>query len=198
MSVPRTADELRALSEHLLYEMRMLFAVTDRLRRHDDGTARLPTDIENACVESFTVHARVLIDFLWRESAPNRKPYDGFAADYFATGAWALIREPMDPLLEGLLQRVGAEIVHLSYKRTTIGEAAKPIECEVMAADIGKCLHTFVERVPSELLAEGFDAGWQRDASRFLAVGGPIFVATASLQDPKLVTAWTAAAPDAP
>ena len=93
---------------------------------------------------------------------------------------------------------VAVEIVHLSYKRTTIGEAAKPIECEVMAADIGKCLHTFVERVPSELLAEGFDAGWQGDASIFLAVGGPIFVATASLQDPKLVTAWTAAAPDAP
>ena len=54
----RTTDDLRTFSEHLLYELQMLFRLADRLRAHTDGKEQLSWEIEMACIESFAIHMR--------------------------------------------------------------------------------------------------------------------------------------------
>ena len=58
-----TADRLRRFAEeHLLYEAGMLYEVTGKLmnRHHEEDPV-----VENTLLESFGVHNRNLIDFLW-------------------------------------------------------------------------------------------------------------------------------------
>jgi hypothetical protein len=56
----------RFAEEHLLYEAGLLYEVTGKLmnRHHRDDLV-----VENALLESLGVHARNLIDFLWRDEA---------------------------------------------------------------------------------------------------------------------------------
>lgn len=58
-----SADRLRRFAEeHLLYEAGMLNEVTGKLmnRHHEDDPI-----VQNALLESFGIHNRTLIDFLW-------------------------------------------------------------------------------------------------------------------------------------
>jgi hypothetical protein len=143
----RHRDDLRSLSEHVLYEVQMLFVLANRLRAHVDGREKLPWAIEMACVESFGMHTRVLIEFLWDDPSPDRRkrfPDDGFAEDFLPPGKWAEVRPPMSSKLEGLWSRAGREIAHLSYKRATAPEAARHWEFDVIAGAIGRAFRVFL------------------------------------------------------
>ena len=57
----RTPDELRKASDHLVYEYWMLNTSAENLERPS-----LDEVTTNAFIESFTVHARVLIAFFFK------------------------------------------------------------------------------------------------------------------------------------
>ncbi len=158
----RSEPELRALSEHLLYEIEMLFRAGGWLS--SDG---LPWEIEMALLESFTVHARALIDFLWRDS--SRHQDDGFAAHYFEPEEWAKLRRPMEPTLNGIRDRVGEEIVHLSYARMRLPEDVKGWEFDQISASIGRCLRLFLEHVEPRLLIPDFERRARKAMPAFLS-----------------------------
>jgi hypothetical protein len=116
----RSTEELRAFSEHLLYELQMLFRLADRLRTHIDGEVQLPWEVEMACIESFAIHMRALEQFVWRDR-DDRFPDDAHASDYFAVGEWAELRDRVQrSAIDGLTARTGHEVAHLSYKRSAI------------------------------------------------------------------------------
>jgi hypothetical protein len=157
----RTPEQLRSLSEHLLYEAQMLFATANRLRGHVKGEAPLAWDQEMATIESFALHTRVLIEFLWRE--PNgrkreRFPDDAFAAEFFAEGEWAQVRPHEESSLEGVWQRAGAEIAHLSHKRVALSPDARTWEFDVIAGSIGRAFRVFLEHVDRDVLCPRFES----------------------------------------
>jgi hypothetical protein len=154
----RTPADLRAISADVLYELQMLFLMADRLRRHQNGELMRPADIEMACIEDLTVHARALEEFIWGEPRP-RYPDDAFAADFFAEGAWETIRANIQrSALTDLRRRTGHEIVHLSYRRLQVTEEARPWKFDVIADVIGKAFRLFLEHLPYELLCDEFEA----------------------------------------
>ena len=151
-------DELRALSEDLLYEAQMLFGTADRLRRHVHEIEPLPVDLLDSCLESFAIHARLLDQFFWKDPKPGF-PDDAFAADYFPAGEWAKTRTNVQrSKLDGISKRTGHEIAHLSYKRIHIAAEAREWEFDVIAGVIGYAFRLFLADVSSDLLTDGFES----------------------------------------
>jgi hypothetical protein len=83
----RADEELRLFAEeHLAYEIAMLGALPGEIMKRD--AMLVPSDssgdaVLNGLVESFAVHARVVVDFFYRERPPARFPDDAVARDYF-------------------------------------------------------------------------------------------------------------------
>jgi len=74
----RTPDELRRISEHLHYEVQILLGSAQGL----DPETTAEGTLHNALVESFAIHLRNMLDFLWPDK-PKRKSDWVIAADFF-------------------------------------------------------------------------------------------------------------------
>ena len=110
----RTQEELQNASDHLFYEIWMFTSLAKGMASgvFNQGI------INNALLESFTVHARVLLDFLFAE---NPRPDDVIAEDYFLSpDEWIKIRDNKSEKLESIHVRVCKEIAHLTYARQII------------------------------------------------------------------------------
>jgi hypothetical protein len=145
---PPIAELRRFAEEHLLYEAGMLYEVTGKLmnRHHRDDLV-----VENALLESFGIHCRNLIDFLWLEE-PMKKT-DAIAADYF-DGDW----DPPEQSerLSKVKGRVGKEIAHLSYNRLTIPEDEKGWLVIGIGPEVIGGFGAFVYGVPDDRVPEGW------------------------------------------
>ena len=147
----RTDEELKKAADHLRYEIEMLGYTAKRLRpsKPECPLAR------NALIESFGIHCRVIIDFLYRDES-NAHPHDVLAVHFYRTP-----KEPKDkskPQILGDLfpERVNAEIAHLSYKRLqkTLDEKGWPVQ--KITAEIRSALLKFAEFASSEHVGADF------------------------------------------
>jgi hypothetical protein len=140
----RSKHELRDASEHLAYEIGMFNAMADLLTR------RLYKDTveENAILESFTVHARVLVQFF----SPSFRPHsdDVTAADYIAS--WRAMCGALPSALDKVNDRVAKEIAHLTYTRLNVTPAAKGWSITEMSQAMGSVIQKFANNVPSDSL----------------------------------------------
>jgi hypothetical protein len=136
--------------EHLIYELGMLRDVSIKLgnRHHaDDGV------VENALLESFTLHARVLLDFFYGN---RRKADDALASDFFADDTWERQRPDRSTALEEVNQRVGKEVAHLTYARADIPSDAKGWPIIPMYLELASVFSRFVRLVPEEIIGRDF------------------------------------------
>lgn len=166
----RSIADLQRLSDHVLYEAQMLFAVADRLRELHRGDYALRWEVRMALIESFTVHARVLIEFLWHEPKPGGKRRfedDGFAADYFDTGQWQELRRSKEPAIEDVWKRAGAEIAHMSYNRSNEPDE-REWRFDQIAASIGRAFRLFLANVDGGRLVDGFEDRLRRTWPSYL------------------------------
>jgi hypothetical protein len=119
--------------------------------------------IHNALVESFTVHARVLLNVFY----PAKPwPDDVLAKDFLDDpGTWEHSRPPLSPLLADVERRVGKEVAHLTYARLAVTPEQKQWRYHELARDMRVVVVTFINLVPSSRL----DAEW-RDFEKALGV----------------------------
>jgi len=105
----RSEQELRAASDHLFYEIWMF----QSLARDMASRSFTENVVNNALLESFTIHTRILLDFLF---AAKPQLDDVIAEDFFEDPAtWHNVRPPKSEILETVHKRVGKEIAHLTY-----------------------------------------------------------------------------------
>jgi hypothetical protein len=87
---------LRAISEHVSYEINMWCATTDMLGErlwHDvEGPYRVDT-AKNALLEAFTLHTRALMDFLYGEPRGD----DVSARHFFTQNEWDAMMSAPEP-----------------------------------------------------------------------------------------------------
>jgi hypothetical protein len=131
----------------LLYEAGMLHEITIKLmnRHHEDDPV-----VENALLESFGVHNRNLIDFLWR-SRPM-KGTDAIATDWNVS--WQAPK--MSERLANVRDRVGKEMVHLSYNRLDIPEDEKGWQVLGVGPEVTGAFGKFATEVPEDLVPDGW------------------------------------------
>jgi hypothetical protein len=145
---------LVAALKHLRYEIRMFKATAQLLMR-----GGLPEgEHRNAVLESFTIHARILLQFF--------HPYglgsdEMIAADYFRDPVeWKRARGRLPDALAAVRNRVGKEIAHLTYDRVDISDEAKRWSLADMHTAVSTLIDRFIETVEPRYraaLLEGMD-----------------------------------------
>jgi hypothetical protein len=153
----RSRDELRDASDHLFYEVWMLDCTARVLGMgvFGEGPAR------NAFLESFTIHARGLLQFFYPPTSPRRD--DMLATDFVLNVAeWESARGPMPQLLASVSARVGKEVAHLTYGRLLVTQDTKPWSFVDVAEEISRIAGVFRSLVPDDLLGPRWHA--RRDA----------------------------------
>ena len=144
----RLKDQLVKASEHLYYEYMMFMNLANALSTGVFGESV----IKNAVLESFTVHTRNLLDFLYAEKPRND---DIIAIDFFEKPeAWSSNLPDKSPLLASTNQRVAKEIAHLTYNRVGVTPDEKPWKFLQIANEINSLFQRFRNLVPNELLDE--------------------------------------------
>jgi hypothetical protein len=100
----------------------------------------------NSLVESFVVHLRNVIDFLYLE---RPQPTDVVAADFCATGAW---QSKISGTLEAARVRANKEIAHLTTARIAGTPPAKGWDFAGLAAELHPAMRLFVSKaLPARL-----------------------------------------------
>ena len=143
----RPDSELRRASGHLYYEIEMFAGCAQVLAKgaYKDRT------VTNALLESFTIHARAILDFLYaRESARKENV---IAEDFFdEPSLWHSVRPRKTRLLSSIHKRVGKEIAHLTYTRQKVTPEAKKWYYLRIHDDVFEVLKLFLEKVPQSRL----------------------------------------------
>lgn len=134
----RTDDELRAASDHLYYEVMMLKRTMERLTSGPEDDV-----VSNALLESFTIHARALMDFFYPSEIPQVT--DVIAQDFIGDGqSWEEVRGDQPEIFGKARRRVNKEIAHLTYDRQTVTPALRGPILEIS--------NKFLANVPKRLL----------------------------------------------
>ena len=111
------------------------------------------TVLHNALIESFAIHARVLLDFFY--GVPNPRYQDDLFAEHFFADAktWHSARPHLsDEDRETIKRRVGKEVAHLTYTRQMVSLEDKPWPISDIVAVIDAAAEEFFETAPKELL----------------------------------------------
>jgi hypothetical protein len=154
MARKRRSDEiLRAASDHLYYEYWMFRSLTDALATG----ATQPGWLRNALVESWVIHLRALLDFVYPPKSVN--PEDVIAADFFdSSSEWDATRPVISTTLARGRGRANKEIAHLSYKRIDISHEDKQWQFVALAHEVEKLMVLFLRRVPKSRLGPHWPA----------------------------------------
>jgi hypothetical protein len=151
------------LSEHVLYECEMLEAVVALLGgaalNRLDG--RTNVAVENALVESFGMHVRALIEFLYTDSP--KRPDDGIAADLVSdVGMWTDEREAMPAALSDAKRRADKEIAHVTLSRSRLADEARTWATGQVYAQVMEVVKAFVTCVdPATVVPDWHKRMWQ-------------------------------------
>lgn len=154
----RTASELQAASEHLLYEIEML-VMTHHLRRspcdRSSANVALPA-LSYALLESSLIHVRNLAGFFWNDGTD---PRDVYAREFFPDHE----RHRSVCLLEGSLltnpetrPRIDKFLAHLTWTRTT--DSNPNWDVDKLLAELWALVRAFAQTAPQEHLCESFRA----------------------------------------
>jgi hypothetical protein len=141
----RSREELLAASDHLHYEIQMFRTLALAMASGISGQGPL----NNALLESFTVHTRALLDFLY---AAKPRPDDVIAEDFLPPDEWLAQRPVKSKLLEGIHLRVGKEVAHLTYARQAVTEETKVWHFAQIAKEVTAAVNKFLALVPRDLL----------------------------------------------
>jgi hypothetical protein len=142
----RTTEELKEVSNHLNYEFIMLNSLANGLASGIGGQGPL----QNALLESFAIHVRALIDFLYSKQPKNDAV---IAEDYFNhPEEWVRLRPDSSDILEKARKRAHKEIVHLTYERLKVTPEMKPWHYLEIRDEINKIMNLFLTNVSKEFL----------------------------------------------
>jgi hypothetical protein len=137
----RKEEELIAALEHLYYEIDMLQGTMERL---ETGSTE-DRIFHNALVESFTIHARNLMHFLY---PIGEKPSDILAADFFEDEEYWLKNRPGAPKeFDTARARVNKEIAHLTHDRLSVTPERK-LWNSVLGREILSIMTVFFTAMP--------------------------------------------------
>ena len=147
----RTEEELKAALKHLIYEIEMLKGTMKHLEAEKDNKGV----IYYALIESFAVHARALMHFLY--PAGQIKEGDVIAKDFFRSTECL----PLDCLNEPegcfeARQRVNKEIAHLTYDRQLVASEEKKWFYNKLGNEILAIFYSFLRTLPPHLYDKSY------------------------------------------
>ena len=150
-NVIHSDDELQIGSQYLRYHIRMYVETLLWLQNHL-ASAGWDT-VRNAILEDHLVHARVLINFLSKGDAHDRKD-DVIAVDYFHDLP-GIYQRVQDVLLESQADDIGGHLVHITKKPMPKLKSEQEWLIRETAGKLAPALETFLKLVPAKRLVDG-------------------------------------------
>jgi len=150
----RTQDDLKKASDHLHYEWDMLNFAAKAMARNFAGAGPL----NNAVLESFAVHVRGLIFFLF----PENPKADDVLATHFVSDptAFELARGVKSEILKKAQSKAGKEVAHLTYERLKVTAETKPWPFVEIATEVGRVMKIFLQHADQSKLSEAWAAAY--------------------------------------
>ena len=141
---PLSDSELLAYSqEHLRYELWMFLRLGEFLPDLPDPQNPREKVIANALIESFVVHLRNLIGFLYPDKVAS---LDVIAEDYFSDSElWELIRPQISRTLHEARDRAHREIAHLTTARISGTPPRKAWPIAALVAEMRVLMKLFAD-----------------------------------------------------
>lgn len=153
MKPPHTLSdsELKAYAEqHLQYECNMLAVTTGIL----GALPPLPSEdivsfaVRNGLLNSFAIHLRNLIDFLYSRSKGKDKQTDIVIEDYIDEAEVARHLLPITPLLDSAIVKANKQVAHLTRERIDFEREGKEWQFIALADQVVKALASIAPYVP--------------------------------------------------
>lgn len=145
-------DELKKYAEaHLQYEVNMLtmsVGILAYLGTHNN-TSPIPWVINNGILNTFAMHARSLIDFLYSRSKGRDYPTDIIIQDYVSEPDISQHLIPISPLLEEALIKANKQVAHLSIERIEYERAGKEWKFVEVISHIRKAFSSIAPYIPA-------------------------------------------------
>ena len=139
---------IRAVSEHLWYEVAMLRRCGHAIL----STLPLGWVGHNAMVEAFALHCRNLINFFYDRPDP-RYPDDVLAEHFLAKAeTWHQVRPPKSELLTLAEGRANKQVSHLTYSRVGLTFDQKAWQIPTLLGEIDGLLGLFLQKADPELV----------------------------------------------
>jgi hypothetical protein len=130
--------------EHLMYELNILQWLADAISKTEKGFQL------SAYLESFAVHLRGLIDFLYTDPK-NAREDDLVAADFFGSPAtWS--PGELSATLDKARKRMNKEVGHITYQRKTGMHPDKPWPISALFKEILPVLRKFATEASGKKL----------------------------------------------
>lgn len=142
--------DLKRSSEHLHYEFGMLNSLAQIMAMNIAGNGVLT----NAMLESFAIHVRGLVFFLFPEKP---KPDDVLASHFVLNIAdWEKARGSKPEILKKAQARAGKEIAHLTYARLEVTPEAKQWAFLEITNEINRVIKIFLQHADRNLLSDSW------------------------------------------
>jgi hypothetical protein len=149
--------ELRSYAEeHLRYEMDMLIwsagILVTLATIKEKG--QLPWALNNSVLESFSIHARNLIDFLYSGSRNKDRATDIVVEDYVDQGALSAHLPPITRLLEESITKANKQVAHLTKERIDYEKAGKAWSVTQVAQQTVAAFNAIAPHFPSSRVSD--------------------------------------------
>lgn len=146
-------DELKAYAqEHIQYEFDMLIWTAGGLIAvlSQDHKNLVHWMLRNALLNTFSIHARNLIAFLYARTLPRLKesPSDILIEDYVDAALVLKHRTLITTLLETAITKANKQVAHLTKERIDFEKAGKGWDFPQIVIDISKALNSIVPYIP--------------------------------------------------
>ncbi len=152
-------SQLKAYAdEHLRYEFDMLAASTGILGALPP---QLPEDVvsfalRNGLLNTFAIHSRNLIDFLYSRSKGKDKPTDIVIEDYADDATVATHLLPITPLLDSAIVKANKQAAHLTKERIDFEHEGKEWQFIAIADQVVKALASVASHIPDTRISAEF------------------------------------------
>jgi hypothetical protein len=145
-------SELIAYSkQHVQYEIAMLLGCQQLLMRSFESSSQnLKVVLRNVLVESFAIHLRNLVDFLY--PGPNIKSTDVLADDFFPHGKRPVAFPSLPHDLETARKHAHKQVSHLTTGRLNEGDPGKNWPTFALTQKILDVLGEFVRQASPDKL----------------------------------------------
>jgi hypothetical protein len=163
-NVLKDADLIAYSKAHVLYEISMLVGC-GRLLSHpfQREPVDLATVLRNVVIESFAIHVRNLVDFLY--PGTNVKPTDVLADDFFPQGRRPDVFPSLPPKLGAARERAHKQVSHLTTGRLNAADPGKGWPFAELVSDALTVLVDFVGQASPDKL-DGSVRDYVLEASR--------------------------------
>jgi len=144
----RSDKELNSISKELFGELNLLIYAAISLSRVKDELIRI------VLLDSFAIHARSLLDFLYaREYKIERYPTTVIAEDFFDKPEdWRTIRPIETQILKNVLNKVNTQIAHLKFERLLLEDREREIGFRQITKEITSVFKKFLDNVSESKL----------------------------------------------